>query len=79
MKLHVEDLVNDIRGRIVDSEKIEGSLTHKEQFLSDLSRAWAMWAWTRYHRDEEFIESFSLIALGLFFDNLKGLSGLPQA
>lgn len=75
MKLHVEGLVDDIRGQIV---RIDETPT-QEQFRSNLSRAWAVWAWAQHHRDEEFIESFSLIALGLVFDNLKRLDGLPQA
>ena len=75
MKLHVEDLVNDIRGQIV---QIEGALMHEEQFRCALSRAWDAWAWAQHHRDSEFIESFSLIALGLVFDNLRRLDGLLQ-
>jgi RNA-dependent RNA polymerase len=50
----------------------------EEQFRSGLSRAWAVWAWAQHHRDKEFIESLSLIVLGLIFDNLKRLDGLPQ-
>lgn len=75
MKLHVEGLVDDIRGQIVqmDDTWTEG------QFRSGLSRAWGVWAWAQHHRDEEFIDSFSVIALGLIFDNLKRLDGLPQA
>jgi RNA-dependent RNA polymerase len=75
MKLHVEGLVDDIRGQIVQMEKTPT----EEQYRSGLSRAWAVWAWAQHHRDEEFIESFSLIALGLIFDHLKRLDGLPQA
>ena len=75
MKLHVESLVDDIRGQIVQMEEAPT----EEQYRSGLSRAWAMWVWAQHHRDEEFIESFSLIALGLIFDHLKRLDGLPQA
>ncbi|KAF8486749.1 RdRP-domain-containing protein [Russula emetica] len=75
MRLHVESLVDDIRGKIVQNEE---TLT-EEQFRSRLSRAWAVWAWAQHHHDTEFIESFSLIALGLILDNLKRLNGLPQA
>jgi RNA-dependent RNA polymerase len=75
MKLHVESLVGDIRGQIFE---MEGTPTD-EQFRSGLSRAWAVWAWAQHHRDKEFIESYSLIALGLIFDYLKRLDGLPQA
>ena len=74
MKLHVESLVDDIRGQIV---QIEDTRT-EEQLRSSLSRAWAVWAWAQHHRDKEFIESFSLIALGLITENLKRLNRLPQ-
>ena len=76
MKLHVEGLVHDIRGQIV---QIEEPLTD-EHYRSVLSRAWAVWAWVQHHRDKdkEFIDSFSLIALGLIFNYLKRLDGLPQ-
>jgi hypothetical protein len=75
MKTHVESLVGDIRGQIFE---MEGTPTD-EQFRSGLSRAWAVWAWAQHHRDKEFIESYSLIALGLILDYLKRLNGLPQA
>ena len=75
MKLHVESLVDDIRGQIIQM----GETPTEEQYRTGLSRAWAMWVWAQHHRDEEFIESFSLIALGLTFDHLKRLDGLPQA
>jgi RNA-dependent RNA polymerase len=73
MKLHVESLVDDIRGQIFQMEETPT----EEQFRSGLSRAWAVWTWAQHHRDEEFIESFSLIALGLIFSLLKRLDGLP--
>ena len=74
MKLHVESLVDDIRGQMIQMEETPT----EEQLRSGLSRAWAVWAWAQHHRDKEFIESFSLIALGLIFVHLKSLSGLPQ-
>jgi RNA-dependent RNA polymerase len=74
MKLHVEGLLGDIRGKIL---QIEGTPT-QEQLRPCLSRAWAVWAWAQHHRDEEFIESFSLITLGVIIDNLKRLEVLPQ-
>jgi hypothetical protein len=74
MNLHVEGLVDDIHGQIVQIEEVPT----KEQFRSGLSRAWAMWAWAQHHRDKEFIES-SLLALGLIIDYLKRLDRLPQA
>jgi uncharacterized protein YecA (UPF0149 family) len=56
MKLHVEGLVDDIRGQIVHMEETPT----EEQFRSGLSRAaWVVSAWAQHHRDREFIESFS--------------------
>ncbi len=75
LKLHTEDLVNHVRRQIV---QIEGMPT-LDQLRPGLMRAWAVWAWAQDNRDREFIESFSLIALGLIFDYLKRLDGLPQA
>ena len=75
LRLHTEDLVNDVRRQIV---QIEGMST-LDQLRPGLLRVWAVWAWAQHHRDREFIESFSLIALGLIFDYLKRLDGLPQA
>jgi RNA-dependent RNA polymerase len=75
MKLDSESLVGDIRGQIVQSEETPT----EEQLRSGLLHAWEVWAWAQHHRDEDFIESFSLIALGLVFDHLKRLGGLPEA
>ncbi|KAI0253578.1 RdRP-domain-containing protein [Lactifluus subvellereus] len=76
MKLHTEGLVHDIRGRIVQSE---GTPTDDE-FRAGLPCAWAAWGWAQHHRDDkEFIESFSLIMLGIVLDCLKRLGGLQEA
>jgi RNA-dependent RNA polymerase len=75
MRLHCEGLVNDIRGQIVQNEETPT----EDQLRSGLLRAWEVWAWAQHHRDKDFIESFSLIALHLVFDYLKRLDGLPQA
>jgi RNA-dependent RNA polymerase len=75
MKLHAEGLVNDIRGQIIQSEETPT----EDQLRSGLLRAWKVWAWAQHHRDREFIDSFSLIVLGLMFDYLTRLGGLPQA
>lgn len=74
MKLHTEGLVSDIRGQIFQSNDIPTP----EQLRYGLLRAWEVWVWAQHHRDEEFIQSFSLIVLGLIFDHLKRLDGLPQ-
>jgi RNA-dependent RNA polymerase len=75
MKVHVEGLLDDIRGQII---QIEATPT-QEQLRPCLSRAWAVWVWAQHHHEEEFIESFSIIALGLIIDYLKRLDGLPHA
>ena len=76
MKLHAGGLVNDIREQIVRSESEETPT--EDQLRSGLSRAWGVWVWAQHHRDREFIESFSVIALGLMFDYLQRLGVLPQ-
>ena len=74
MRLHAGGLVNDIREQIVRSDSEETPT--KDPLRSGLSRAWGVWVWAQHHRDREFIESFSVIALGLMFDCLDGL---PQS
>ena len=75
MRLHTEGLVNDIRGQIVQSEETPT----EDQLRPGLLRAWEVWVWAQHHRDRKFIESFSLIVLGLMFDYLEHLGGLLQA
>ncbi|KAH9985084.1 RNA dependent RNA polymerase-domain-containing protein [Russula vinacea] len=67
--------MNDIRQQIIQSEE---TLT-EDKLRAGLLRAWKVWAWAQYHRYDEFIESFSLIALGLMFDYFERLGGLPHA
>ena len=71
MKLHTGGLVDDIYGRIVQSE---GTPT-KDELRAGLSSAWAAWGWAQHHRDKEFIESFSLIMLWIV---LRCLDELPK-
>jgi len=74
MRLHADMLVRDIRGQIAPAE--ESKQTDKE--LKDgLENAWVMWGWAQHHRDKDFIESFSLIALGVILGCLKQL-GAPS-
>ncbi|KAH9989051.1 RNA dependent RNA polymerase-domain-containing protein [Russula compacta] len=75
MKLHVETLVRDIRARIAPAD--EGQRTDKD-FRGGLQNAWATWGWAQHHRDKEYIESFSLIALGVILDCLGKLGALPN-
>jgi hypothetical protein len=65
MMLHVEGLVDDICGQTVQMEDL----------LWFVARMGGV-RLGQHHRDEEFIESFSLIALCLIFDHLKRLDGL---
>jgi len=74
MKLHAGELLAFIRTQIVKSEG-EGELTD-EELRAGLSQAWKAWVWAQHHRDREFIESYSLILLGIIFDCLRNLGGL---
>jgi RNA-dependent RNA polymerase len=77
MRLHVETLVRNIRARIIPPAE-DGQRTF-EDFRDGLQKAWATWGWAQHHRDKEYIESFSLIALGVALDCLKQLSALPDS
>ena len=76
MRLHAETLVRDIRARIVPAE--EGQRIERD-FRDGLQKAWATWGWAQHHRDKEYIESFSLIVLGVVLDCLKQLKALPSS
>ena len=78
MRLHSGDLVRDIRAQIVP-KVIEDKPT-PEELRAGLPIAWEMWCWAQHHRDKdkEFIEAFSLIALGVVLDCLKGLDAMPE-
>jgi RNA-dependent RNA polymerase len=76
MRLHTETLVRDIRARIAPTE--EGQRTDRG-FRDGLQKAWETWGWAQHHRDKEYIESFSLIALGVILDCLKHLGALPDS
>ena len=78
MRLHSGALVRDIRARMVPKDK-EGNATD-EELRAGLPIAWGMWCWAQEHRDSdvEFIEGFSLIALGVVLDCLKGLGTLSK-
>jgi RNA-dependent RNA polymerase len=78
MKLHSEGLLYDIHTRIVPSEAGKGPPS-EDRFRAGLLTAWAMWGWARHHQQKEFIESFSLLMLGIVLDCLKHLGGLPEA
>jgi RNA-dependent RNA polymerase len=76
LKFHTDTLVRDIRSRIMPSE--DRAVTVGPQLLDGLRNGWAVWGWAQHHLDEEFIESFSLIALGVILDCLKKLGALPD-
>jgi RNA-dependent RNA polymerase len=78
MRVHSGALVRDIRAQMVPREN-EYVLT-PEEIRAGLPIAWGMWCWAQQHRDTdmEFIEGFSLIALGVVLDCLKRLGALPE-
>ncbi|KAH9014012.1 RdRP-domain-containing protein [Lactarius hengduanensis] len=78
MRLHSGALVRDIRSQIVRKAKEDAPT--EEELRAGLQIAWGMWCWTQHQRDKdkEFIESFSLIVLGVVLDCLKRLCGLPE-
>ncbi|KAH9989050.1 RNA dependent RNA polymerase-domain-containing protein [Russula compacta] len=94
MRLHAEMLVLDVRSHVVPPVPSDGpggrpgpssssSSTERRPrsllLLRDgLRDAWAMWCWAQRHRDEPFIESFSLIALEVILDCLERLGALPN-
>ncbi|KAI9428733.1 RdRP-domain-containing protein [Lactarius indigo] len=79
MRLHSGALVRDIRSQIIHKAK-KDTMT-EEELHAGLSIAWEVWCWAQHQRDKdkEFIESFSLIVLGVVLDCLKRLGGLPEA
>lgn len=86
MRLQSETLVRDIRAHIVPGEGVgsqaaaaaTGTGAESEERLREgLRSAWTTWMWAQHHREREYIESFSLIALGVVLDCLKRLGELP--
>ena len=78
MRLHSGALVRDIRAQMVPREK-DDELT-PDELRAGLPIAWGMWCWAQQHRDTEmeFVEGFSLIALGVVLDCLQRLNALPE-
>ena len=77
MRVHSGVLVCDIRAQIV--RKAKDDEPTEEELRAALQIAWEMWCWAQHHRDEELIEGFSLIVLGVVLDCLKRLGALPEA
>ena len=87
LRLQSETLVRDIRAHIVPGEgggsleaaTATGTETRAEGRLREgLRSAWGTWVWAQHHREMEYIESFSLVALGVVLDCLKRLGELPD-
>jgi len=77
MRLHAEELVDDIYTQIVQCEGGSRAATD-EQLLAALPHAWSAWCWAQHHKDLEYIESFAILILRIVFDCLKRLGGLSE-
>ena len=64
MRTHAETLASDLRAQIV---AVYSPLT-AEELRGGLRDAWAVWGWAQHHREKPFIQSFSLVALGLVLE-----------
>ena len=76
MRVHSRALVRDIRAQM--NRKANEDEPTKEEQRAGLLTAWDMWCWAQHHRDKEFIEGFSLIALGVVLDCLKRLGAFKD-
>ena len=74
MRMQVEMLVRDVRAQIVP---MDAPLV-QEDLRRGLRDAWGVWCWAQYRREKPFIQSFSLVALGLVLDVLGQLGTLPD-
>jgi RNA-dependent RNA polymerase len=68
MRMHTEVLVSNLRAQISTVCSLPSTA---EDLYSSLWDAWAMWSWAQHHREEPFVQSFSLVALGLIFELLE--------
>jgi RNA-dependent RNA polymerase len=83
MKLHAEELVEDIFTQIVPCKEGESRKATEEELRHALPHAWSAWCWAQHDRaqhdrDSEYIESFALLILRIVFHCLKRLGGLPD-
>ena len=76
MRVHSGALVRDMRAQIV--RKVNEDEPTEEELRAGLLTGWDMWCWAQHHRDKEFIEGFSLIALGVVLDCLKRLGAFSD-
>ena len=75
MRMHVETLVNHLRAQVIGIH----SPPTVEELSNGLRNAWAIWSWAQHHREESFIQSFSLVALGLILELLGLFGALPDS
>jgi RNA-dependent RNA polymerase len=75
MRMHTEALVSNLRAQIV---AVRSPPPTAEGLYGSLWDAWAMWSWAQHHREEPFIQSYSLVALGLILELLECFGVLPN-
>jgi len=75
MRMHTETLVNYLRARIIGVH----SPPTVEELSDGLRTAWAVWSWAQHNGEEPFIQSFSLVALGLILELLELFGALPDS
>ncbi|KAH8998321.1 hypothetical protein EDB86DRAFT_3076173 [Lactarius hatsudake] len=80
MRLHSGVLVRAISARRFSRRPGPQDAQTEEELRAGLPVAWRMWCWAQHQRDKdnEFIESFSLVVLGVELDCLKHLGGVPE-
>ena len=78
MKLHAEELVDDIYAQVVQCGEGGFRAATEEQLRTALPHAWSAWCWTQHHKDREYMQSFAVLILRIVFDCLKRLGGLPE-
>jgi RNA-dependent RNA polymerase len=78
MRLHSEELVNDITTQLVQCGEGGSRTATDEQLLAALPHAWSAWCWAQHHKDLEYMESFAIVILRVVLDCLKRLGGLPE-
>jgi RNA-dependent RNA polymerase len=77
MRLHAEELVDDIYTQVVQCEGGFRNATD-EQLFAALPHAWTVWCWAQHHKDLEYVESFAILILRIVFDCLRRLGGLEE-
>jgi RNA-dependent RNA polymerase len=75
MGMQVGTLVDDLRAQIA---AVGSPPLMVEGLYGSLRDAWAVWSWAQHHREKPFIQSFSLVALGLILELLEHFEVLPN-